>query len=178
MEDNYVHHCGHGLWGGPELRRLHPPQHDRGHHENRHGVGRGARHDRRRERGPAVPPEPLQDRRLGRRRHHLQWRRSGWCCATTSLPTVADICAVWPDCGGAGIMLYGNTIYNMRRRLLHRGGRVRHRPAMEHRLRQRRRHRFPRELRQHRLRELPVPQPRRAWASAPATRTTAPRPTR
>ena len=32
VEDNYVHHCGYGHVGRPDLRRRDPPQHIHGHH--------------------------------------------------------------------------------------------------------------------------------------------------
>ena len=147
VEDNYVHHCGHGIWGSPTsagvIRR------------NTFtdimglclGLG-GAR-------GTVVDENVILRSNINPYKI-IAWDGAAVCCncsfglamRNNVIADSPDISGIWPDWQRRRHHALRQHDPQHGRRLLHRGGRDGHGPAMEYGLRQRRRHRFPGQFRQ------------------------------
>jgi hypothetical protein len=111
VEDNYVHHCGYGIWGGPTSGGVIRRNTFTDIMGTCLGIG-GAR-------GTIV------EENLILRSHLNPYRVVAWsgpaiiCNGAFGLiirnNVVADChdAAVWEDCWGLGLLLYGNTMYNL-----------------------------------------------------------------
>jgi hypothetical protein len=112
VEDNYVHHCGHALWGSPTSGGIIR----RNTMTDLMGVSMsigGAR-------GTVVEENVIQRSNINPYKI-VAWDGSAIICngafglalRNNVICDSTDISGVWPDCSAAGIVLYGNTIYNM-----------------------------------------------------------------
>ena len=112
VEDNHVHHCGHGLWGGPSstgfIRRNTIAD------IMKIGMGLGGA------RGTIVEENVVKRTHLNPYKI-IAWDGAAIICNSSFgfllrnnvVADCADATGVWPDCGGLGFGFYGNTIYNV-----------------------------------------------------------------
>jgi hypothetical protein len=112
LEDNYVHHCGSGLWGNPTsggaIRR--------NTFTDTTGIGlslNGAR--------GTIMEENVVLRACLNPYKVVAWDTSAITCnaafglimRNNIIADCTNISAVWEDCYGIGLLLYGNTIFNL-----------------------------------------------------------------
>ena len=112
VEDNHIHHCGHGLWGGPSSTGF--IRHSTIADIMKIGMGLGGA------RGTIVEENVVKRTHLNPYKI-IAWDGAAIICNNSFgflfrnnvVADCADATGVWPDCGGLGYGFYGNTIYNV-----------------------------------------------------------------
>ena len=112
VEDNHIHHCGNGMWGGPSSTGF--IRHNTIADIMKVGMGLGGA------RGTIVEENVVKRSHLNPYKV-LAWDGSAIICNSSFgfilrnnvVADCADAGGVWPDCGGLGLGFYGNTVYNV-----------------------------------------------------------------